>query len=83
MEFLTYTKELNKLAKNLQESTEIIEDIPSLYGINVKVKMPQGETVKSVHIVPDKAEIPFTQDGSDVSYRIPRHWCHTMVVIEY
>ena len=26
MEFLTYTKELNKLAKNLQESTEIIEE---------------------------------------------------------
>ena len=26
MEFLTYTKELNKQAKNLQESTEIIEE---------------------------------------------------------
>ena len=65
------------------EKTEIIEDIPSLYGINVKVKMPQSEEVKNVYIVPDKADIPFTQDGSELSYRIPRHWCHTMVVIEY
>ena len=65
------------------ENIEIIEDIPSLYGINVKVKIPQEEVVKKVYVVPDKADIPFTQDGSDVSYRIPRHWCHTMVVIEY
>ncbi len=65
------------------ERIEIIEDIPSLYGINVKIRMPQSEKVKSVYIVPDKAEIPFTQEGCEVSYRIPRHWCHTMVVIEY
>lgn len=65
------------------DKVEVIEDIPTLYGINVKIKMPQNEIAKKVYVVPDNVEIPFKQDGAEVSYRIPRHWCHTMIVIEY
>ncbi len=65
------------------EWIEVIEDIPALYGIDVKIRMPQSEKVKNVYIAPDKTDIPFTQNGCEISYRIPRHWCHTMVVIEY
>lgn len=65
------------------ENTEIIEDIPTLYGINVKIRMPQSETVKNVYIAPDKVSIPFTQDGCEVCFRIARHMCHTMIVLDY
>jgi hypothetical protein len=60
---------------------EIIEDIPTIYDIDVKVMIP--EKIKRVYIAPEMKDIPFKQQGNEISYKIDKHWCHTMVVMEY
>lgn len=63
------------------QSIEVIEDIIPLYDINVSIKIEKH--IKNIYLAPQMKEIPFTEDGDNVSYTVPCLECHQMVILEY
>jgi len=63
------------------QSTEVIEDIVTLYNVNVSIKLEKN--IKSIYLAPQMKEIPFTTDSNNVSYTVPNIECHQIVVLEY
>ncbi len=62
------------------ESTEIIEDIVPLHDVQVQVSVPLP--ARRVYMAPSLQELSFRQDGTTISYTVPKLECHQMVVIE-
>ena len=65
------------------EGVEVIEDILPVQNIRVEIRLPDGETVKSVRLVPQGVPISFTQQNGTVSYVVPEVLCHQMVEIGF
>ena len=61
--------------------TEVIEDIPDMFNVQLKVKVDSA-TVASVTLEPEHKEIPFTALDGFISFTIPQFNCHTMAVIK-
>ncbi len=60
---------------------EIIEDMTPIYNVDVTLQVP--EPVKRVYLAPTMEDLPFTQEGGAIRYRVPVVECHQMVVIDY
>ena len=60
---------------------EVIEDILTLYNIDVTVKMK--ESVKRVSLGVTGEELAFAQEYGKVHFVVPQMNCHTSVVVEY
>jgi len=60
---------------------EIIEDILPIYDINVSLKI--NKQIKKVYFAPNCREIDFIQKDDNITYKIDKHWCHSMIVLEY
>lgn len=60
---------------------EVIEDIISLYDVQVPVQT--SHHVKNVYMAPQMTALHFTYKDQTVVYKVPRLECHQMVVIEY
>jgi len=58
---------------------EVIEDLVPVYGSTYSVLIP--ETVRSVRLVPEDQEIPFTVKNGRLEFTIPEFSCHAMVEI--
>ncbi len=52
-----------------------------IYNVDVTLQVP--EPVKRVYLAPTMEDLPFTQEGGAIRYRVPVVECHQMVVIDY
>ena len=60
---------------------EIIDEITPIYDIKISMRMP--EAAKRV-LVPLKGEkLEFKYENGEISFTLPKLWCHESVVIEY
>jgi hypothetical protein len=57
------------------KSVEVIEDLPPLHDVEVKLRLP----VKSAKLVPQGGEVALTQSGEGVTLRVPKFSCHQMI----
>ena len=73
-------KELEGRQNNLFP-TEVIEDIPDMFNVQLKVKVDSA-AVESVTLEPEHKEIPFTVHDGFISFTIAQFNCHTMAVIK-
>ena len=60
---------------------EIIEDIIPLYDISVTVRTDRN--VLRVMLVPEESILTFQKKPGEISFTVPKLWCHQMVAIEY
>ncbi len=60
---------------------EVIEDVVSLYGINVSLNL--GIKPKRVYLAPENVDIPYTYENGILSYTVDKLDLHAMVVIDY
>lgn len=65
------------------DGVEVIEDVLPVYGVDVSVKLPGNETVKSVRLVPQGESVAFDQQKDCIAYTVPKLSCHQMVEIAY
>ncbi len=61
--------------------TSIIEDLPPLYDISVRVKVEAQ--LKKLYLAHQKDEVKFTQKDGIVEFIVPKVQCHQIVVLEY
>lgn len=61
-------------------AVEVIEDMPPLYNVPVKIHVP--EKITRVVTAVSGEEIPFTRDNGTVEFCVPYVQCHQMVVLE-
>lgn len=64
-----------------QKPIEVIEDIVPL--TNVPVTLRVAEQIRSVHLEPEHQELPFTTNGSEVRFVVPKVEIHQMVSLGY
>ena len=60
---------------------EIIEDMPPLYEIKLRIDLP--ETILAATLIPEGIDLPITQEGSKASVTIPKFSCHCAVALTY
>lgn len=60
---------------------EVIEDMPPLYDIPVKIRT--SRQVKRVYLAPQMEEIAFEQALGAVTLTVPKVQCHQIVVLDY
>jgi len=60
---------------------EVIEDLPTLYGVPVTADLPHD--IKRCFLVPQNEELPVTERNGKLSVNVPQFSCHTAVVFEY
>ena len=60
---------------------EIIEDIPEVY--NIKVKLNIKEKVKKVYLGVSGDELIFSENNGKTEFILPKLHCHESIVIEY
>lgn len=60
---------------------EIIADIPTLYGIGVKLLA--DEKIKRIYLPLENKELEFVQNGNECCFTVPKLEGHTSVVLEY
>jgi hypothetical protein len=65
------------------EGIEVIEDILPVRGVDIGLRLPHGESVKSVRLVPQGESIAFDQRNGKIFYTVPELLCHQMVEIAY
>ena len=63
------------------KGVEVIEDLPTLYGVSCTVKTARAP--KRVYEAPSMQELPFTYENGAVTYTVPQFTCGTMVVMEF
>ena len=61
--------------------TSVIEDMPQLFNIEVKLRIKQQ--IKNVFLAPEKEEIYFENSNGTVAFTDPSVKCHQIVVLEY
>ena len=66
---------------NANASVEIIEDIVPLHDVKCFLHIP--ETVKSVRMAPDGAELKYSQDGENLTFTVPKMECHQMIALNF
>lgn len=62
-------------------NTEVIEDIVPIYSIDVKMRTE--ENIKSIRLVPQNEQLPFSENGDEISFVVPELRCWQIVVAEY
>lgn len=60
---------------------EVIEDAVPLHNVGISVKCP--EKPKSVKLVPDMRDLPFTYGAGSVSFTVPEFLIHQMIEIGF
>ena len=60
---------------------EIIEDMPPLYEIKLRIDLPQN--ILAATLIPDGVDLKITQEGSKSSVTIPKFSCHCAVALTY
>lgn len=63
------------------ENVEIIEDLIPIHGTTLEIRVP--ETVKTVRLVPENKELPFTVKNGVCRFTIPEFSCKQVTVLEY
>lgn len=61
--------------------TSVIEDIPDLYNIEVKVNVE--EKIIRAYQFNKKIELRLSEEGNCISFTIPHFKCHDIIVLEY
>ena len=61
-------------------AVEVIEDMPPLYNIPVKVQVP--EKIERIYLAVSGEEIPFTRENGTVEFCVPYLQCHQLVVLK-
>ena len=59
----------------------LLEDFPPLY--NTEIKLVVDEKIKSVTLVPQNKELPFTQLGGKVRFSVEKMELHQLIVLKY
>ena len=59
------------------KSVEVIEDLPSLQGVEVTLNL--SHAVKSVRLVPQGGEVPVRKTGNGITLSLPDFSCHQMI----
>ncbi len=54
---------------------EVIEDLPPLHGVEVRLKLP----VKTARLVPKNCEIPVSHENGEAVIRVESFSCHEMI----
>lgn len=60
---------------------EVIEDIIPVYDIECELHVK--EKINRVYLAPQMIDIPFSQEGDLVTYKVDKIDCHQMVVLSY
>lgn len=63
------------------QNVEIIEDLVPLRDTRVRLRLPRK--VKTVRLVPDGGELPFTAHADGVEFTVPEFTAHQMVELGY
>ncbi|WP_179215906.1 alpha-amylase family protein [Paenibacillus sp. MY03] len=61
--------------------TLVIDDLPPLYDVNVKVHVK--EPIQRIYLAPEMKEIPFVQVDTQIEMKVPKVECHQIVVLDY
>lgn len=60
---------------------EVIEDLLPIY--NTKVEVTVKKSVQRVYLAPQMLDIPYTLEGTKLTFTVDSFTCHQMVVIDY
>lgn len=63
------------------ENVEIIEDIPTLSDISVRIRTRRKAA--KVLLLPQEEPLAFSQDGQELRFTLPKLWCHQIVAVDY
>lgn len=62
-------------------TVDVIEDIPPLYNIKVRLRIP--EKVFRIEAFPSKESLVFCQEKNEVFLTVPQFKMHTVIVLTY
>ncbi|GHC05095.1 alpha-amylase family protein [Cerasicoccus arenae] len=59
---------------------EIIEELPSLHGIEVSLRL--AESIRTARLEPMGVDLPFERVGELINIKVPAFSCHQMIVLK-
>ena len=76
-----YSINLTYAAPKKRGMAEIIDEITPIYDIKISMRMPKA--AKKVLVPLKGEELEFKYENGEISFTLPKLWCHESIVIEY